>query len=138
MTVDPHILVIDDDADVRDVVIEYLGKNDLRVSAGVSGREMFELFRREAIDLGLLDLGLPGEDGLQLARTLREQASVPIVLLTARHEVADRVIGLELGADDYIPKPFSPRELVARVKAVLRRFERPLSPGPVKIGEIEI
>jgi two-component system OmpR family response regulator len=121
MTADPHILVIDDDADVRDVVVEYLGKNDLRVSAGVSGREMFELFRREAVDLVLLDLGLPGEDGLQLARTLRERASVPIVLLTARHEVADRVIGLELGADDYVTKPFSPRELLARVRAVLRR-----------------
>ena len=119
----PHILVIDDDPDVRDLVVEYLGKNDMRVSAGGSGREMFELFDKESIDLVLLDLKLPGEDGMQLARTLRERATVPIVLLTGRNEEADRVMGLELGADDYVTKPFSPRELLARVRAVLRRYQ---------------
>ena len=118
-----HILVIDDDADVRELVAEYLGKNDMRVSVGSSGREMFELFDREAIDLVLLDLKLPGEDGMQLARSLRERAAVPIVLLTGRNEEADRVMGLELGADDYVTKPFSPRELLARVRAVLRRYQ---------------
>ena len=121
MTTVPHILVIDDDSGVRDLVVAYLGKNDLRVSAGVSGQEMFDLFRREPVDLVLLDLKLPGEDGVQLARSLRQQAAVPIVLMTARSDVADKVIGLELGADDYVTKPFSPRELLARVRAVLRR-----------------
>lgn len=119
----PHILVVDDDPDVRELVVEYLGDNDLRVSAACSGREMFALFDREAIDLVLLDLKLPGEDGMQLARSLRERATVPIVLLTGRNEEADRVMGLELGADDYVTKPFSPRELLARVRAVLRRYQ---------------
>ena len=118
----PHILVIDDDPVVRDLVVEYLGKNDMRVSAGCSGKEMFALFDVESIDLVLLDLKLPGEDGMQLARSLRERATVPIVLLTGRNEEADRVMGLELGADDYVTKPFSPRELLARVRAVLRRY----------------
>ena len=119
----PHILVIDDDPSIRDLVIEYLTRNDMRVSAGVSGREMFEIIDRVAIDLVLLDLKLPGEDGMQLARTLRERATLPIILLTGRNEEADRVMGLELGADDYVTKPFSPRELLARVRAVLRRYQ---------------
>jgi two-component system, OmpR family, response regulator len=84
---------------------------------------LFDLVDREAIDLVLLDLKLPGEDGMQLARTLRERATVPIILLTGRNEEADRVMGLELGADDYVTKPFSPRELLARVRAVLRRYQ---------------
>lgn len=121
--IDPHILVIDDDPDIRQLVVEYLGKNDMRVSAGSSGKEMFEVFDREAIDLVLLDLKLPGEDGMLLARQLRERATVPIVLLTGRNEEADRVMGLELGADDYVTKPFSPRELLARLRAVLRRYQ---------------
>jgi two-component system OmpR family response regulator len=121
--IDPHILVIDDDPDIRQLVVEYLGKNDMRVSVGSSGKEMFEVFDREAIDLVLLDLKLPGEDGMQLARQLRERATVPIVLLTGRNEEADRVMGLELGADDYVTKPFSPRELLARLRAVLRRYQ---------------
>ncbi len=119
----PHILVVDDDPDIRDLVLEYLGNNDLRVSGACSGREMFECFDQQAIDLVLLDLKLPGEDGMQLARALRERANVPIVLLTGRNEEADRVMGLELGADDYVTKPFSPRELLARVRAVLRRYQ---------------
>jgi DNA-binding response OmpR family regulator len=119
----PHILVIDDDPDLRELVVEYFAKNDLRVSARASGREMNELLAREPIDLVLLDLRLPGEDGMMLARALRERATVPIILLTARDEEADRVMGLELGADDYVTKPFSPRELLARVRAVLRRYQ---------------
>ncbi len=119
----PHVLVVDDDPDVLELVVEYLGKNDMRVSAARSGREMFDLFEREAIDLVLLDLKLPGEDGMQLARALRERATVPIVVLTGRNEEADRVMGLELGADDYVTKPFSPRELLARVRAVMRRYQ---------------
>jgi two-component system, OmpR family, response regulator len=119
----PHILVIDDDATIRELVTEYLANNDMRVSAGLSGRELFEVMDREAIDLVLLDLKLPGEDGMHLARQLRERATVPIILLTGRIEEADRVMGLELGADDYVTKPFSPRELLARVRAVLRRYQ---------------
>ena len=119
----PHILVIDDDLAIRELVVEYLGKNDMRTSAGSCGRDMFELLDREAIDLVVLDLKLPGEDGMHLARTLRERGTVPIVLLTGRNEEADRVMGLELGADDYVTKPFSPRELLARVRAVLRRYQ---------------
>ena len=119
----PHILIIDDDPVICQLVVEYLGKNEMRVSTGKSGKEMFAIVDRESIDLVLLDLKLPGEDGMQLARTLRERATVPIVLLTGRNEEADRVMGIELGADDYVTKPFSPRELLARVRAVLRRYQ---------------
>jgi two-component system, OmpR family, response regulator len=119
----PHVLVIDDDADIRELIIEYLGNHEMRVSAGASGKDLFATLDREAIDLVLLDLKLPGEDGMQLARTLRERATIPIILLTGRNEEADRVMGLELGADDYVTKPFSPRELLARVRAVLRRYQ---------------
>jgi two-component system OmpR family response regulator len=119
----PHILIIDDDVGIRELVVEYLMKNDMRATAGASGRELFEIMDREAVDLIILDLKLPGEDGLQLARAVRERANVPIVLLTGRAEEADRVMGLELGADDYVTKPFSPRELLARVRAVLRRYQ---------------
>ena len=122
-TARPTFLVVDDDPGVRELMVEYLGKNDLRVTRRPSGREMFEVLEREAIDLVLLDLKLPGEDGMQLARALRERANVPIVLLTGRNEEADRVMGLELGADDYVTKPFSTRELLARVRAVLRRYQ---------------
>ena len=117
------LLVIDDDPAIRELIHEYLCNNDMRVSVGGSGREMFEAIEREAIDLVLLDLRLPGEDGMQLVRALRERATIPIVLLTGRSEEADRVMGLELGADDYVTKPFSPRELLARVRAVLRRYQ---------------
>jgi DNA-binding response OmpR family regulator len=119
----PHILVVDDDPRVRELVAEYLADHDMRVTAAASGGEMFAVLDREAIDLVLLDLKLPGEDGMQLARKLRERATIPIVLLTGRSEEADRVMGLELGADDYVTKPFSPRELLARVRAVLRRYQ---------------
>lgn len=119
----PHVLVVDDDPGVRDLLGEYLAANDLRVSAVASGRQMIDVLDREAIDLVLLDLRLPGEDGMQIARSLRERGDVPIVLLTGRNEEADRVMGLELGADDYVTKPFSPRELLARIRAVLRRYQ---------------
>jgi two-component system OmpR family response regulator len=119
----PHILVVDDDPDLRELVLDYLSSHEMRVSTAASGAEMFARFDSEAIDLVLLDLKLPGEDGMQLARQLRERATVPIVLLTGRNEEADRVMGLELGADDYVTKPFSPRELLARVRAVLRRYQ---------------
>jgi DNA-binding response OmpR family regulator len=119
----PHILIIDDDPDIRELVTEYLCDNDMRVTSRASGKDLFEMLEREAIDLVLLDLKLPGEDGMQLARAVRERATIPIILLTGRKDEADRVMGLELGADDYVTKPFSPRELLARVRAVLRRYQ---------------
>jgi DNA-binding response OmpR family regulator len=118
----PHVLVVDDDPALRTLLTDYLGDNEMRVTAVVNGREMRETFDREAIDIVVLDLKLPGEDGMLLARELRERASVPIVLLTGKNEEADRVMGLEFGADDYVTKPFSPRELLARLRAVLRRY----------------
>jgi two-component system OmpR family response regulator len=118
----PHILVVDDDPDIRAVLRDYLAGNEMRVTALASGREMLEVFETEAIDLVLLDVRMPGENGMLLAQTLRERASVPIVLLTGNGDEADRVMGLELGADDYVTKPFSPRELLARLRAVLRRY----------------
>jgi len=119
----PHVLVVDDDPDIRTVLEEYLARNDMRVTAVASGRAMIETFESEAIDLVLLDVRMPGEDGMMLAQTLRERASVPIMLLTGKAEEADRVMGLDLGADDYVTKPFSPRELLARIRAVLRRYQ---------------
>lgn len=121
-----HILVVDDDPALRELLEGYFTEHDMRVTAVADGASLFAAFDREAIDLVVLDLRLPGEDGLQLAQKLRERAPVPIVLLTGRAEEADRVMGLELGADDYVTKPFSPRELLARVRAVLRRFQRPV------------
>lgn len=118
----PHILAVDNDVVVRGRLAEYLAENEMRVTTCASGREMFEVIECEAIDLVLLEWKLSGEDGMQLARTLRERGSLPIVLLTGRSEEADRVMGLELGADDYVTKPFSPRELLARIRAVLRRY----------------
>ena len=118
-----HILVVDDDPALRDLLLEYLADNDLRVTAVANGAAMRNVFDSEAIDLVVLDLRLPGEDGMQLTRQLRERAAVPIVLLTGKAEEADRVMGLELGADDYVTKPFSPRELLARIRAVLRRYQ---------------
>ena len=122
----PHILVVDDDPALRDLLTDYLGQNEFRVTGVASGAQMRQVFDREAIDLVILDLRLPGEDGMQLAAQLRERAAVPIVLLTGKAEEADRVMGLEFGADDYVTKPFSPRELLARIRAVLRRYQTQL------------
>ena len=106
-----------------------------------TGNTVLTEAERQRPALFLLDIMVPGKDGLELCRQIRQTqalAMIPVIFLTAKNSEADRVLGLELGADDYIPKPFSPRELVARVKAVLRRFERPLAPGPVRVGGIEI
>jgi two-component system, OmpR family, response regulator len=119
----PHILTLDDDPAVRQLVADYLGGNELRVTAVATGRQLQEVLARETIDLLILDLRLPGEDGMQIARKLREDSAIPIIMLTGRDEEADRVMGLELGADDYLTKPFSPRELLARVRALLRRAQ---------------
>jgi two-component system, OmpR family, response regulator len=119
----PHVLAVDDDPDLRRIVSQYLAANDLRITAVASGPEMDEVLQREVIDCIVLDLKLPGEDGLTIARRLREQGNIPILMLTGRTDEADRVMGLELGADDYLTKPFSPRELLARIRALLRRVK---------------
>jgi DNA-binding response OmpR family regulator len=116
-----HVLAVDDDPSIRDLITDYLGDNDIRVTALDSGREITEVMVRETIDLLILDLKLPGEDGMQIARRLRSESDLPIIMLTGRKDEADRVMGLELGADDYLTKPFSPRELLARIRALLRR-----------------
>jgi two-component system, OmpR family, response regulator len=116
-----HILVVDDDPQIRDLLSDYLTENGLRVTAASSGREMTQILRDETIDLVILDLRLGGEDGMAIARALRERLSMPVIMLTGVRDEADRVMGLELGADDYITKPFSPRELLARIRTVLRR-----------------
>jgi DNA-binding response OmpR family regulator len=117
----PHVLAVDDDPSIRDLVADYLRGNDLRVTTAATGKELAEVMGRETIDLVILDVRLKGEDGMQIARRLREESSIPILMLTGLAEEADRVMGLELGADDYLTKPFSPRELLARVRALLRR-----------------
>jgi two-component system, OmpR family, response regulator len=119
----PHLLAVDDDPAVRQLIVDYLGQNELRVTPVASGQEMKSVLAQEAIDLVILDLRLPGEDGMQIASTLRLESAIPILMLTGRSEEADRVMGLELGADDYLTKPFSPRELLARVRALLRRAQ---------------
>ena len=118
-----RILVVDDDPDIRSLLAEYLGGQGLRADCAADGRQMRTALRGAPADLIVLDLMLPGEDGLSLLRWLRdsEWARLPVLMLTARGDNVDRIIGLELGADDYLPKPFEPRELVARIRAVLRR-----------------
>ncbi len=118
-----HILVVDDDFDIRELLAEYLEKNGFKVSAAADGRQMRATLAAKHIDLIVLDLMLSGEDGLALCRDLRAQESrtVPILMLTARSEETDRILGLEMGADDYLTKPFASRELLARIRAVLRR-----------------
>jgi two-component system, OmpR family, response regulator len=116
-----HILVVDDDAEIRSLLTQYLEKNGLRATAVPDGRAMWQALDRGAFDLIVLDLMLPGDDGLTLCRTLRARSDVPVVMLTARGDETDRIVGLEMGADDYLPKPFSARELLARIKVVLRR-----------------
>jgi DNA-binding response OmpR family regulator len=122
-SVQPHILAIDDDPAVRALIADYLSANELRVTTGATGADMARALDEHAVDLVVLDLRLPGEDGMLLARKLRENSIVPIIIVTGKGEEADRVMGLELGADDYITKPFSPRELLARIRAVLRRYQ---------------
>ena len=116
-----HILIVDDDAEIRGLLRDYLQKQGYRVSVAANGREMRAAMTPAHPDLVILDLMLPGEDGLSLCRDLRATSDLPVIMLTARGEETDRIVGLEMGADDYLPKPFSPRELLARIKSVLRR-----------------
>jgi len=117
----PHVLVVDDDPSIRQMLVDFLGDYDFKVSAVATGAEMAEVLTRGAIDLLVLDVRLPDEDGIQIARRLREQSDLAIIVITGRRDETDRVMALELGADDYLTKPFSPRELLARIRALLRR-----------------
>jgi DNA-binding response OmpR family regulator len=131
----PHVLALDDDPSIRDLLTDYLSQNGLRVTALENSFTLAETLSREAIDLIVLDLRLPGEDGMQIMHRLRERSSIPILLLTGIAEEADRVMGLELGADDYLTKPFSPRELLARIRALLRRA-RAQAPVAARVDEV--
>ena len=125
----PTVLVVDDEPIVRDVVVRYLRREGFETLEAADGDQARELLERESASLVVLDLMLPGIDGLQLCRWIRERSDLPVIMLTARGEEADRIIGLELGADDYVTKPFSPRELATRVRTVLRR-SLPLATKP--------
>jgi len=117
------VLVVDDEPTIREIVVSYLKRDGFRTLEAADGNRARELLEAEAPDLVVLDLMLPGVDGLELCRRLRARSQVPVIMLTARGEEADRIVGLELGADDYVTKPFSPRELAARVRTVLRRAQ---------------
>ncbi|MDF3823433.1 response regulator, partial [Leptospira sp. 96542] len=118
----PHILVVDDDPVITEMLEQYLSEHEFRVSVARNGEEMRQVLQRASVQLVLMDLRLRGESGLTLARDLREQRVLPVIILTGQAEEADRVMGLELAADDYVVKPFSLRELLARIRAVLRRY----------------
>ena len=124
-----HVLAVDDDPIVREAIADYLGQHDFRVTAIADGRAMQAVLASEVVDLVLLDLKLRSEDGMALARRLRDESAIPIIMLTGRREEADRVMGLESGADDYLTKPFSPRELLARIRTVLRRRRTEMHQG---------
>jgi two-component system OmpR family response regulator len=123
METSPHILVVDDHEDIRTLLSRYLVKNGLRVTAAADAADARRSLAASAVDLVVLDVMMPGEDGLSLCRHSRETTETPVILLTAMGEETDRIVGLEVGADDYVSKPFNPRELLARIKAVLRRSQ---------------
>jgi len=125
-----HVLAVDDDESVRNLIAEYLTESGFRVTTVGNGRDMAAALAADPVDLIVLDVKLPGEDGFTLARNVRQTSNVPIIMLTGQGHEVDRVLGLELGADDYLVKPFSPRELLARIKAVLRRFGSNRSDNP--------
>ncbi len=132
-TAPDHILVVDDDPEIRRLLSTYLEKNGLRVTTAADGPAMWRALEGSRVDLIVLDLMLPGADGLELCRTLRARSRIPVIMLTARGDEMDRILGLEMGADDYLPKPFSARELLARIKVVLRRA-RDVPAGPLDEG----
>jgi len=123
-----RLLIIDDDVALNELLCEYLERFGHRLTSATTAREGVRLLRRDQPDLLILDVMLPDADGMELCREIRRESDIPIVMLTARGDVPDRVLGLEFGADDYIPKPFEPRELVARIETLMRRFRQPLTP----------
>ncbi len=118
-----HILVVDDDQEIRTLLAEYLERNGFRVSTLPDGRELLRAITERAVDLVVLDLMMPGPDGLEVCRDLRAKSRLPVLMLSARGEEVDRILGLEMGADDYLAKPFHPRELLARIRAILGRAQ---------------
>jgi len=131
----PHILVVEDNTEIRELVLRLLQREGFRASGAGDGKAMHKAMADGAFDLILLDLMLPGEDGLSLCRNLRASSRIPVIMLTAKGEEIDRVVGLELGADDYVTKPFSSRELIARIRAVLRRTNGNERPAPASAEE---
>ena len=134
----PRILMIEDDARLAEMVSEYLGKAGFRVAVASEGRAGLERVTREPFDALVLDLMLPDMDGLEVCRQLRAKSDLPVLMLTARGEAMDRVVGLEMGADDYLPKPFEPRELLARLRAILRRGRSGGPANVLRFGRLEI
>jgi two-component system, OmpR family, response regulator len=134
MTERPHILVVDDDREIRSLLCDYLEKNGFRTTAVADGKGLRRTMEHSHIDLIVLDLMLPGDDGLTLCREIRAKSQVPIIMLTALGEDIDRIVGMEVGADDYLGKPFNPRELLVRIRAVLRRaVHAPRDPLPANV-----
>jgi len=135
METSPHILIVDDHKEIRELVAKFLTKDGFRATTASDGKDMQKALGESKIDLIVLDLMLPGDDGLTLCRQLRSESAIPVIILTAKDEEIDRILGLEMGADDYVTKPFSSRELVARIKAVLRRTQALSSTPEVTDGE---
>jgi two-component system phosphate regulon response regulator OmpR len=133
-----RILLIEDDARLASMVADYLGEAGFRMSSTASGAEAAQLLKRDSFDAVILDLMLPDMDGLDLCRRIRAQSAIPVLMLTARGDPLDRVVGLELGADDYLPKPFEPRELLARLRAILRRSTSTSPADVLRFGRLEI
>ena len=133
------ILIVEDEAHIADLVRMYLEQDGFRVHHTLTGEEALERVDQSPPNLIILDIALPGIDGMEVCRRLRVKSNLPVLMLTARDSEIDRVVGLEIGADDYLTKPFSPRELVARVKAILRRTERPpVTTGPLSVGDVTV
>jgi len=136
MSARPQLLVVDDDREIRELLAGFLERHDFAVLTAADGEQMRRVLRESQVDLVVLDLMLPGEDGLRLCRALRAESELPVIMLTAMDEDTDRIVGLELGADDYVPKPCNPRELLARIRAVLRRARGASSPRPPPAGRL--
>ncbi len=133
-----RVLLVEDDARLAGMVADYLGEAGFRAAIAASGDEAQRLLKREAFDAVILDLMLPDTDGLDLCRRIRAESAIPLLMLTARGDPLDRVVGLELGADDYLPKPFEPRELLARLRAILRRSRDTAPADVLRFGRLEI
>ncbi len=130
-----RVLIVDDDEDIQSLLEEYLRKNGFDAQAVADGKAMWEALAAKPVSLVVLDLMLPGEDGLSLCRQLRAKSPLPVLMLTARGEAVDRILGLEMGADDYLPKPFDPRELLARIRSILRRAKSLPTDSEVNVPE---
>jgi len=130
----PHLLIVDDDREIRTLLGQYFETHGYRTTAVADGKALRKVLEESHVDLLVLDLMLPGEDGIAICRDLRKRSQLPVIMLTARGDDVDRIVGLEVGADDYVPKPFNPRELLGRVKAVLRRAAHtPRDPDPASV-----